>query len=281
VTRPTFGLLAVSLLWGTTFVAVKSGLQDASPLLFVGLRFGIGALASLALLPHRERLASTLRAAVPLGLVLAAGYATQTLGLQTSSPARSAFVTGANVAIVPLWGMALLGMRARPFSLLGLGVVLPGLWLLTSPGGNAWGVGDSWTLACAVFFALHVVLVNRWGPQHEASALLVTQLAVTAAVCLGAAALFEAPRISMTPRLALALAVTGILATTGTTWLQLRYQPRVEPTRAALIYATEPVFAAAFSLWIFGEALPALGWLGGALIVAGTLVSEVGARRRS
>ncbi|MBZ0141977.1 MAG: DMT family transporter, partial [Rhodocyclaceae bacterium] len=88
--RPVLALLLVSVLWGTTFVAIKAGLDDASPLLFVGLRFGIAALVAAVTLPHREALRDALPAAVPLGLVLAVGYAAQTIGLQTTTPARSA-----------------------------------------------------------------------------------------------------------------------------------------------------------------------------------------------
>ena len=54
-----------------------------------------------------------------------------------------------------LWAMVLLGRRARPLSIVGLVVTLPGLWLLTSPEAGSWNVGDSWTIACAIFFALH------------------------------------------------------------------------------------------------------------------------------
>lgn len=278
--RPTLALLLVSMLWGTTFVAIKSGLDDASPLLFVGMRFGIAGIVAALTLPHRESLRAALPAAVPLGLVLAIGYAAQTIGLQTTTPARSAFVTGINVAVVPLWGALLLRRRPRALTLAGLALTVPGLWLLTSPGASSWTAGDGWTLVCAIAFALHVVLLNRWGPRHETSALLVGQLAVTAIVCLGASIALETPRASFTRSLAIALAVTALLATVGTTWLQLRFQPRVDATRAAVIYATEPVFAALFSLWLFSERLPPLGWGGGALILAGTLLSEFGARRR-
>lgn len=277
---PTLGLLTVALLWGTTFVAIKAGLDDASPLLFVGIRFGIGALASSVLLPRRAEIRAALGASIPLGIVLAVGYASQTLGLQTTTPARSAFITGVNVALVPLWAILILHRRARWLSLIGLLITLPGLWLLTSPGSQTWGIGDAWTLLCAAFFGLHVVLVNLWGPRHDGSALLVSQLSVTALVCLAAAWVFETPRLHVTPQLGLALLVTAIFATTGTTWLQLRYQPRVDPTRAALIYATEPLFAALFSLWFFGELLPVLGWIGGSLILSGTLLSEFGSRKR-
>lgn len=270
-----WALLLVSLLWGTTFVAVKTGLDDASPLLFVGIRFALAAATSALLLRRTPGLRRALIAGAPLGIVLAISYSAQTIGLDFTTPARSGFVTGLNVALVPLWAAVVLRNRPRPLSLLGLAIALPGLWLLTSPGTDAWNVGDAWTVLCAVFFALHVVLLNRVGERFEAAGLLVSQLTVTAVLCLGASAAFETPRIEWTPKLGLALALTAIFATTGTTWLQLRFQPKVEPTRAALIYTTEPVFAALFSWLLFAERLPATGWIGGGLIVLGMVLAEV------
>ena len=276
MTRASAALLAVSLLWGTTFVAVKSALDDVSPLLFVALRFTFAAAASFLLVRRVGDLRSCLGAAIPLGAVLAAAYAAQTIGLTTTSPSRSAFVTGANVALVPLWAAIWLRVRPRAGAIAGLLIVLPGLWLLTGAGTGAWAVGDAWTLLCAVLFALHVVLLNRLAPGRPAGALLAVQLTVTAALALAAAAILEPVRVSFTPTVLGALALTALLATTGTTWLQIRFQPRVDPTRAALIYATEPVFASVFSFLVFGEVLAGAAWGGAGLILAGIVLSELG-----
>jgi drug/metabolite transporter (DMT)-like permease len=274
---PSLGLLAVSIVWGTTFVAIKGALDHASPLLFVGSRFGLAALAAWPLLPRDRRAA---RAAwgpgICLGLVMAGSYVTQTVGLTVASPARSAFITGLNVALVPLWDLALNRRRPAPLSLLGLALCLPGLWLLTSPGDGGWNRGDSWTVLCAVLYALWVVLVNRAAARHAAGALLFPQLAVTALLCFPASPLLEAPRFDPTPALLGAVAFTALLATTGSTWLQLRCQPRVGAARAAMIYATEPVFAAACAFLLLGERQPAIAWGGAALILAGMVVSELG-----
>jgi drug/metabolite transporter (DMT)-like permease len=121
-----------------------------------------------------------------------------------------------------------------------------------------------------------VVLLGRVGGRYDESGLLVSQLLVTAVLCLPASVLLETPRLVLTAPLVGALALTGILATAGTTWLQLRFQPRVGATRAALLYTTEPVFAALFSAWWIGERLPAAGWAGGALILVAMVLSELG-----
>lgn len=278
--RHALGLLLVSVIWGTTFVAVKTALDDASPVLFVGVRFALASLAALPLVRWREPgFGDAMRAGIPLGFVLAGAYASQTLGLTITSPARSAFVTGLNVSLVPAWALLLTGHRIARLSVLGLVLTLPGLWLLTSPGAGSWSRGDSWTLVCAVLYALYLVLVERSAKRHAPGTLLFSQLAATAAVALIAAPLIEHPRLEPTAPLLVALALTAFIATTGTTWLQLRCQPKVGPTRTALVFASEPVFAALFSYLWFGERLGIWGWVGGGLILAGVLVSELGAAR--
>lgn len=276
---PTLGLLLVSLLWGATFVAIKEGLSDASPLIFVGLRFLVATVVSLALFPRVHEVRRVISSGIALGVVLAGAYATQTLGLVSTTPSRSAFITGLNVSLVPLWAFSILGQRPGRGSLVGLTLAIPGLWILAAPESLAMGAGEAWTVTCAALFALHVVLLNRWAPKGNAAALLVVQLATTAILCLGFATLLESPRLNVTPRLAVAILGTAVFATAGALWLQLRYQPRVDAARAAMIYATEPAFAAIFAV-IWGESIRASGWLGGGLIAAGAFVSEWDARRR-
>lgn len=301
--RATAGLLLVSVIWGTTFVAVKSAMDWSSPILFVGIRFSLAALLATPLLltggrtaraggraraqrtdggpgqASRGRLGKALRYGLPLGVVLVGAYATQTIGLTVTSPARSAFVTGLNVALVPFWGLLITGQRPGWLPVVGLIMTLPGLWLLTSPEAGAWNRGDSWTLVCAVLYALYVVLIGRWGKTGDLAGLLVAQLAVTAVLALIGSPILETPRLVLQPALVLALILTAFLATTGTTWLQLKLQPKVSATRAAVIYATEPVFAGFFAWVLLGETLPLRGWAGGALILAGMLVSEIGTGR--
>jgi drug/metabolite transporter (DMT)-like permease len=278
--RHTLGLLLVSAIWGTTFVAVKTAMDHASPVLFVGVRFSLAAAAAVPLVRWRASgLGAAMRAGLPLGLVLAGAYTSQTIGLTVTSPARSAFVTGLNVSLVPAWALLLTGHRIARLSLLGLALTLPGLWLLTSPEAGSWSRGDTWTLVCAVLYALYLVLVERSAKRHAPGTLLFSQLAATAAVALVAAPIIEHPRFEPAAPLLAALALTAFIATTGTTWLQLRCQPEVGPTRTALIFASEPVFAAGFSYLWFGERLGGLGWAGGGLILAGMLVSELGSAR--
>lgn len=278
---PTLGLLVVPLIWGTTFVTVKAALDDASPLLFVGVRFALATVCAAAFVRRRPNLGAALAWGIPLGLVLGVAYAAQTIGLVTTTPSRSAFITGAGVVLIPVWGVLLLHRKPHPQALAGIALAVAGLFFITDPDRGAWVIGDSWTVVCGVLFALHVVLLTRFGRTHDVLGLLFSQLAVAAIIGLAMSPLVETPRLVWSGSMAFALVLTGVLASFVTTLLQLRYQPRVSPARTAVLFAMEPVFAALFAAVLVGERMGWLGWLGGGLIVAAMLISELTASREA
>lgn len=275
--NPTLGLLFVSLLWGGSFVAVKSGLESAGPLAFVSVRFALAALFSSFWL-RLGGMGAAIRRGIPLGVVLAASYATQTVGLVDTTPSRSAFITGAGVVAIPIWGGILLKRRPGLWSLFGLAVAVFGIWLITDPGGGRWSAGDSWTLACAILFSLHVVLLTRYGSE-DVSALLASQLLVTSILAGLVSWIVEpAPRVVWSHSFVIVIVITGIGVSFLATLLQMRLQPLLSPGRTAVIFAMEPVFAAVASMLFLQERLSASDWLGGGLIVLGVLLSELGER---
>ncbi|MEZ4647419.1 MAG: DMT family transporter [Candidatus Eisenbacteria bacterium] len=290
---PTLALLFVALIWGTTFVAVKAALAEIQPLHFLSLRFTIAALASLPLLRPGPGFRRALLLGAPLGITLACGFGAQTLGLMTTTPARSGFITGLNVLMIPLWGAWLLRRRPGWLPTLGLLVATAGMWCLTRPAAGGWSIGDTWTIACAVAFGLHVVLLSKYGTISAPGAFLFSQMATTAligwvghwlfesgaATALGAGSVSGGPSIWTSAAVWRALLLTGVLASLVTTWLQMRYQPRTSPVRVAIIFATEPLFAAVFSMLFWGERLGMIGWLGGGLILVGMAVAEVDSAR--
>lgn len=265
-------LVAAALLFGTTFVVVKEAVQDVEPLPFLAVRFAIGA-AVLAPFARRAPASPGLvRAGLWCGSALVAGYVLQTVGLQYTTPSVSAFITYLLIVFVPLIGAVRLRRRPERATLAGVALACGGLWLLTGARPSA-GRGELLTLGCAVAFAFHVVVVAEHAPRHATVRLNVAQLAVVAAVC-GLGGVFFGG-YHFTARAWAAAAWTGVFASAGALGLQVWAQARVEPGRAALILTLEPVFAALLG-WATGEHLGPAGVAGGALILAGVLVSELG-----
>ncbi len=276
-------LLAVAAVWGLTFTAVQRALDDAGVFSFLTARFAIAVLVLALVFPRR---ALRLNRSVVLlggliGLWLTAGYSLQTAGLLYTTASKSAFITGVSVVLVPVLSFALSRVRPRASSVGAVALAIVGLYLLTSPGGDGPNVGDVLTLGCAVAFALHIVTTERVAPHHDPVALALSQIATAGLASALLMLLWEGPRLTLTPWTVFALGVTGVLATAVAFAVQMWAQRRTSATHVAVIFTAEPLFAALFARLIQGELLGLEGVLGGTLIIAGILIAQIGASRRS
>lgn len=271
-------ILATTAVWGVTFVTVKDSLSRADPFTFLTLRFGVGALGAAALAGRALHHGPSLRYGAILGVFLWLGYVFQTVGLQSTTPSRSAFITGMTVAVVPFVSLALFRKAPKAFSLAGVALASLGLYALTLHGaepGASTLRGELLTLACAVGYAFHIVLTERFAPRAEVMGLVASSLAVVAllsALCLP----FVETRLVIDGTLLVGVGVTGVLASTVAIGAMTWAQARTTAIRAALIYSLEPVFAALYSVLLGRERLGGKELLGGGLIVLGVLVAEVG-----
>jgi drug/metabolite transporter (DMT)-like permease len=274
-------LLLLAALWGTTFLLVKHALVQASTGTFLLLRFALASVAvGLVALVRRDRpTPGILRHGLLLGLAMFAGFALQTLGLRSTTPARSGFLTGLAVLIVPFLARFLLRRRVPAAAWAGVLLAVLGLLLLTRPftGGVSAEVrlGDLLTVGCAVAYAFQIIFIAEWSPRHPLALFTLLQVGVTAAL---APLLFplEPVRLAPTPALWATVAFTGLVMTAGAFFLQNWAQRHTTAVRAALIFSLEPVAAALFSHFAGGEPLAALDWAGGGLIVLGVVAGEVG-----
>lgn len=274
-----FLLATVTVFWGSTFPVVKDAVSQVPVLCFLWVRFALAAVLLAAL--AGPRLAGLGRRGwtrgVLLGTVLFLAYLFQTFGLERTSAANAGFLTGLNVVWVPLLAGPLLGKRPAAGAKIGVVCAVVGLWLLTGSAPWRLGAGDLLVLACSVFVALHVLGLDALTEGTDARALTFVQVATMAVWAWVGSAAFEPvtwPR-AWNADLVTAVVVTAVFATVYAFWVMTTYQRYTTPARAALIYTLEPVFAAVFSVWLAGERLSATAWMGGLLIVAGTLAAEL------
>ncbi len=274
--RADAALLAVSLIWGFTFVTVKLAVEDLPALHFLSVRFWVAFAAMLLLFPRRIRAAfpSTLVPGCWIGFFLFGGFVLQTFGLGLTTASKAGFITGLSVVLVPLISAVILRQHPARMVLAGVLVAVVGLGMLTLAGRLAPNLGDLLVLGGAVFFALHIIAVGRYAPGHDPMALAALQLGTVAVLStLSAAAAggwIPIPR-AVWP----AILFTGLLASALAMAVQNWAQRDTTATHTALIFATEPVFAAVGGYLLAGEILGVRGWLGGALIVLGTVLAEL------
>ncbi len=279
---PDLALWAVACIWGGTFLVTRIALAAGSgPYFFVGLRFGAATVATMLLLRGRLRGATRQDwiAAVAIGVPMAAGYLLQTGGLQSVSSSMSAFLTALYVPLVPLIQWAALKRAPAPLSWIGIALAFAGLVVIAHPwdASFGFGAGEWMTLASAVAFSGEIILIGRFATRIDAGRVAAIDLAIVSAA--GFAAMpFAGEQL---PPVSPTLLVCGLGLGVASAFIQLAMnwaQRTVSPTRATLIYASEPVFAGALGR-IAGERLGASGWLGAALILGGVIVSELRPRR--
>jgi drug/metabolite transporter (DMT)-like permease len=277
VLRADLALAFNTLIWGSTFVLVKRALDDASALLFVAIRFTIAALIMAWI--FRKQL--TAHAGPPPGGILAGvclfgGYAFQTVGLKLTTPSKAAFLTGLTVVMVPLLASFVYRVYPHVSEAIGVAVATLGMALMTLQG-NVVGVarGDALEILCALAFAAHIVVVGHYSRMASFEPLAVWQLGTTAVLALAGFWWIEKPFFHPSPILWLAILVSSLLSTALAFTVQAWAQQVTTATRAALIFALEPVVAWVFAFTIIGERLPAKAVFGAILILAGILVAEL------
>jgi drug/metabolite transporter (DMT)-like permease len=278
--RADLALVAVTLIWGTTFVLVKEALRDVSTLLFLTLRFSLAALALAVAFRGRHGgffwRAGALKSGFVAGLCLFTGYLFQTFGLRYTTASKSAFITGSSIVLVPLLSSAVYRTVPHASEWLGVAVATVGMALLTLQGETLGiGFGDLLTLFCAAGFACHIVVVGHYSRRVGFESLSVVQIATAAVISLSVFWWVEPPHIRWGPSMLLALGVTGLLATAVAFTVQAWAQKHTTATHTALIFALEPVFAWVTSFLVAGETLSRWAGLGASLILCGIILVEL------
>ena len=272
-------LVVAAFLFGTTFPLVYDALKDVTPFAYLVLRFTIAVivLAPFAVLIMRrtgEDRRMLLRVGAIAGVLLFGGYATQTVGLQYTTPSTSAFLTGLYVMFTPL--VEAVVVRAwPPRRVLGSTVLATfGLYLLTGADLTL-GRGELLTLACALIFAVWIVYQGSYATRIHP--IPFTTMQMVTLVVVGLPALARQGVGELSPTAWFAIVFTGIACSAVALSLQLWGQQRIPPTRAALILLLEPVFAGLVSFFD-GERLGAVELLGAAVILAAIALAELGPR---
>lgn len=272
-------LVLMTIIWGATFLATKDTLKLIGPFTYLGLCYTVATL-TLVLIFHRRLLRVTrveLLSGLLIGVVLFAGYAFQTLGLQWTTVSKTGFITGMYVPMVPLLARLFLRQRVAGSALVGVALSVGGLFLLSlnKQFDLAFGPGEWLVLGAALAFALQIVLISKFAPSVDPINLAIIQLALTAVLSFIALPLNHEP-IAPPPALAwlpVILLGTVDMAFTllGMNWIQ----QFVSSTRATLIYALEPMWAAFFGVLLADDVLSLAAWIGCFCIFLGMIVGRL------
>ena len=282
--RADLALAFCTLLWGATFVVVKNSLDHASVFLFLAVRFTLAAALMIAFRPRScaRQEGKSCSPAPRLGLFMFGGYAFQTAGLQYTTPAKSGFVTGSSVVLVPLLLAIFWRRHLTRWAYAGALAAVVGLYFLTVP---AEGIahlnrGDLLTFVAAALYAVHIILVGEYTQRHSHGALSVLQVAACGLLAWPAAAAaaalgWQAPRFAWHWELLVGIAICAVFATAAAFSIQLWAQQYTTSSHAAILFTLEPVFAVITSYLLIGERLSGRALVGAAFVLGGILLAEL------
>jgi drug/metabolite transporter (DMT)-like permease len=285
--RADLALAGVALIWGTTFVVVKSAITEISTTYFLALRFWIATLCMIALFAAPFRQAGKravwkgLLGGAAAGFFLWAGYMFQTYGLARTTAGKSGFITGLYIVLVPILSACFYRRWPRPLELVGVAITTVGMALMMMPSMTLdINRGDLLTVACAVAFAFQLLVLGYYSQRERYEAVAFGQILAAALLCT-AGLLVEPPHAIWSANVIFALVLTGVFATAGAFALQTWAQQYTTATRTALIFALEPVFALVTAIGLAGESLSPKGIGGAVLILSGIVLVELKPATRS
>jgi len=275
-------LLTTTFFWGVTFTVVKQAVESVDVFVFLAQRF---LLAFVLILPiglykgKRIDGATVVRGSI-MGDFLFGAYAFQTVALLYTSASNTGFLTGLNVVIVPL--LAALVLRERVSAGVKFAVILSVLGLLLLCGNGSWQLnkGDVLAAICAVCVSLHLICTGEFVRRSDFYWLTVVQLGVVALLSYAGALLRGKEVMVWYPHLVMPLLVCSIIATVFAFLVQTSMQRYISHTNTALIFCTEPVFAALYAWLVLDERLGVYGYVGAICILGGMLISIVPEKTR-
>jgi len=272
-------LLLTTFFWGLTFTIVKDAVARVDVFVFLAQRFVIAflLLVVISLLRGGRLKSATLRHGTAMGVFLFFAYAFQTVALQYTSASNTGFLTGMNVVFVPLIGLIWFRQTIPLNLLVAVACAVIGLFLLCTNGTWQFNRGDILALICAVSVALHLLLTSFYARKEGSDIYWLTTIQIGTVALLST--IFSLARgeavLQYHPEITWALLICALCATVFAFLVQTSMQRFISPANTALIFCTEPVFAAIYAWYAAGERLGVIGFSGAALIMAGMLVSEL------
>lgn len=276
-------LLAVTVVWGTTFPAMKQLTADLSALHIIWLRFGMAAVVLLPLWLGMRR--AELRWGLGLGVLNFVAFWLQIEGLSQTSSNRNAFVTGLNVLIVPLIAWLALRRRMGWNIWAACALAVAGMCLMFFEDAP-WNWGDTLTLCSAVVYAIYILTMEAAALRNQAAPLRAPRMAAALAASMWACttlmlliqpqgiAQLYAQASALSNSGWVAMVYLGLIASAMVVVFQAWGQQHVDAMRSAIVFGLEPVFAALTAWWLIDERMGLTALCGAALMVVALIFSQ-------
>lgn len=308
-------LVLTAMVWGGSFVAQKSGMELIGPFAFNGIRTIIGGIVLIPLIMVLDRMKSKKQASAPAvkadaadsvlseadkkndqkllitgsiccGLALLVAGMLQQIGMMYTTAGKAGFITALYVVLVPIFGR-ILGKKIRPLIWLCVLASAFGLYLLCMPASGGFGhinKGDLIVLACALCFAVHILLIDYFSPKVDGVRLSCIQFFIAGILCvilmfpLDPVLGYDIPSLSQLLDAWIPIVYAGALSCGAGYTMQIVAQADTDPAVASMILCLESVFAVIAGMLILGESLSLREAAGCIIMFAAILAAQLPAK---
>ena len=272
------GLFAIAIIWGSGFIGTKLALDGGlTAIQTLTLRFFIASiiLGIVFLKRIKENITKeSLIAGSLLGLFSFMGFVAQTVGLVYTTVSKNAFITTANVVIVPFIGFILYRRKLDKIGIISSLMAFIGIGVLSLEPNLSINLGDFLTFLCAIAFAFHIFFTGEFSRKCDSYVLTVTLFVVAFILSFISQIIYGQGQLQTTPIGFMGALYLGIFSTAIAFLLQTICQSKVDQTKAAIILSTESVFGTIMSVIIFHEILTPKMIIGCIIIFISIIVSE-------
>lgn len=281
--KSTILLFLTAIIWGFAFVAQRVGAEFVGAFTFNGIRFLLG---SLSLIPvilifEKERLnkQKIIKILVPgllAGVVLFIASSLQQFGVEwTGSAGKAGFLTGLYIVLVPIFRF-FMGKKTSIFTFFGAIFALVGLFFLCMTESELkFGAGDIVLIIGAVFWAAHILIVDRYVKDISPLKFSMLQFLVCGTLSIIFAIFTETIEFSAIKSAGIPILYGGLMSVGVAYTCQILGQKDADPTFASIVFSTESVFSAIGGAIILHEIMSGRGYLGCILIFAGIVLSQL------
>ncbi len=280
-------MLTSALIWGVAFVAQSAGMEHVGPFTFGCLRYVLGSLVLLPIMPFLDKRAcgrvrnltecggkDLWRGGVLCGIVLAGASMLQQFALLTTSAGKAGFLTTLYIVFVPLLGLFLRRHVSRKIYF-AVALAVLGMYLLCVTENFTIESGDVLVTLSAVGFALHILLIDYFSPRVEGVRMSAIQFAVAAVLCAGPMLIGEAPTLADISAAGVTIAYAGIMSSGVAYTIQIIAQRDADPTISSLILSLESVFAVLAGWLLLNQHLSSKELLGCGVVFVAVIIAQL------
>lgn len=270
-------IIAATLIWGSSFFIMKNAVSEIPAAWLLAIRFTVAAITlAIIFAPHLKHINREyiLQSSI-IGLCIYIGYYMQTIGLERTTPGKNAFLTAVYVVVVPFLYWLVDKKKPTKFNVIAAVLCVAGIGLVSLDSSLSINLGDIFTLIGGVMFAMHIVVVAKFGHDKDMIAVTVLQFAYAAIFAWITAFLTEeTPGFRFSQGFWPQMAYLAFGATAAALLLQNIGQKYTPPAEASLLLSLESVFGVIFSIIFYKEKVSIRVACGFLLIFAAIIVSE-------